>query len=112
VIGPECLAWARRTRLEKEKKATAKERSARLVIIILKDNVDVVLGKGPTPAAGKWNNTDLKVIIQWFKRDGDNAMPKNNEGLLLQFRETHTRVVDDTSTYPHEEVDVTVMMFI
>jgi hypothetical protein len=95
-IGPECLAWARRTRLEKEKKVTAKERAARLERIMLKDKVDLVLWKGPTPATGKWNNTDLKVMIQWFKCDGDKAMPKKKEGLLLRFRETHTRVVDGT----------------
>jgi hypothetical protein len=68
-------------------------------------------GKGPTPVEGKWNNTDLKVIIQWFKRDGDKAMTKNKEGLLLQFQ-THTHVIDDTSTYPHEEVDAAVALVI
>jgi hypothetical protein len=83
---PECLAWARHTRLEKENKATAKDRAARLERIMLKDKVDLVLGKGPTPAAGKCNNTDLKVMIQWFKHDGDKAMPKNKEGLVLRFR--------------------------
>jgi hypothetical protein len=77
---------------------------------MLKDKVDVVLGKGPTLAAGKWNNTDLKVMIQWFKRDGDKAMPNKKECLLLWFQETHTRVVDDTSTYPHEEVDAAVAL--
>jgi hypothetical protein len=39
-------------------------------------------------------------MIQWFKRDGDKAMPKNKEGLLLHYRETHTRVVE--GTYPHK----------
>jgi hypothetical protein len=97
-IWTECLAWARRTRLKKERKATAKERAARLEQIMLKDDVDLVLGKGATPASGKWNNTYLKVMIQWFKRDGDKAMPKNKEGLLLRYRETHTRVVDNTLT--------------
>jgi hypothetical protein len=96
--------------LEKEKKATAKERAARLERILLKDKMDLVLGKGPTPAAGKWNNTDLKVTIQWFKRDGDKATPKNKEGLILRYRETHTHVVDDTSTYPHEELDAAVAL--
>jgi hypothetical protein len=46
VIGPECLVWACRTRLENEVKATAKERPARLERIMLKDKVDFVLGKG------------------------------------------------------------------
>jgi hypothetical protein len=101
-IGPECLAWSRRTRLEKERKTTERERSARLERILLKNKVDLVLGKWATPAAGKWNNTDPKVMIKWFKRDDDNAMPKNKEGILLRYRETHTRVVDDTSTYLHE----------
>jgi hypothetical protein len=107
-IGPKCLAWARRTWLEKERKATAKERAARLERILLKDKVELVLGKGATLAAGKWNNTDLKVMIQWFKRDGDKDMPKSKEGFILRYRETHTHVVDDTSTYPHEEVYVAV----
>jgi hypothetical protein len=107
-IGPQCLASARLIRLEKEKKARAKETAKRLERIMLKDKVDLVLGKGPTPAAGKWNNTDIKVMIQWFKRDGNKAMSKNKEGLLLRFWETHTRVVDDTSTYPHKEVEAAV----
>jgi hypothetical protein len=66
----------------------------------LKEKVDAVLAKGATPEAGKWNNHDLKVMIQWFNRDGDKSMPKNREGLLLRYRETHTRVVQ--GTYPHE----------
>jgi hypothetical protein len=82
-IGPKCLTWEHHTRLEKKKKATAKERAERLEQIMLKDNVNLVLVKGPTPAAGKWNNADLKVIMQWFKRDDDEARPKNKEGLLL-----------------------------
>jgi hypothetical protein len=55
--------------------------------------VDAVLAKGVTPETGKWNNHDLKVMIQWFKRNGDKSIPKNKEGLLLRYRETHTRVV-------------------
>jgi hypothetical protein len=47
-------------------------------------------------------------MIQWFKRDGKKAMPKNKEGLLLRFLETYIPIVDDTSTYPHEEVDAAV----
>jgi hypothetical protein len=39
-------------------------------------------------------------MIQWVKRDGDKAMPKNKYGLLLRYRETHKRVV---ITYPHED---------
>jgi hypothetical protein len=66
----------------------------------LKEKVDAVLAKGAIPEAGKWNNHYLKVMIQWFKRDGDKSMPKNKEGLLLCYRETHTRVVQ--RTYPHE----------
>jgi hypothetical protein len=50
------------------------------------------------------NNNDIKVMIQWFKRDGDKAMPKKKDGLLLRYRETHTRVV---TTYPHEDAAVT-----
>jgi hypothetical protein len=49
VIGPQCLAWARRTRLEKEMKEEARQRAGRLYIIRLKDKVDMVLTKGDTP---------------------------------------------------------------
>jgi hypothetical protein len=72
-----CLAWAPYTHLENERKATSKEISGRLELIMLKYKVHLVLGKGATPAAGKWKNTDLKVMIQWFKRDGDKTMPTN-----------------------------------
>jgi hypothetical protein len=66
--------------------------------------VDAVLGKGATPETGKWNNHDLNVMIQCFKRDGDKSMPKNKEGLLLRYRETHTRVVHvDRGAYLHED---------
>jgi hypothetical protein len=92
-IGPQCLAWARRTHLRQERKEEARRRAGRLDIIRLKMKVDMVLAKGETPEAGKWNNTDLKVMIQWFKRDGDNAMPKNKDGLLLHCSETCTRLV-------------------
>jgi hypothetical protein len=74
-IGPDCLAWARRTRLEKEQKARDKQMTERLEQLKLKSKVDAVLAKGATPETGKWNNHDLKVMIQWFKRDGDKSMP-------------------------------------
>jgi hypothetical protein len=62
-------------------------------------------GKRSHTRTGKWNNHDLKVMIQWFKRDGDKAMPKNKEDLLLCYRETHTRILhDDRGTYLHEDV--------
>jgi hypothetical protein len=93
------------THLEKEIQAKAKQRAGRLERIMLKEKVDLVLAKGQTPPEGRWNNTDLNVMIQWYKRDGDNAMPKNKDGLLLRYRETHTRAVDDTSTYPHKDVE-------
>jgi hypothetical protein len=99
-IGPYCLAWARRTRLDKERKAREKETAGRLERVKLKEKVDAVLAKGATPESGKWKKHDLKVMIQWFKRDGDKAMPKNKEGLLLRYRKTHTHVVQ--GTYPHE----------
>jgi hypothetical protein len=63
-IGPQALAWARRTRLEKERKDEARKRAGRLYIIRLKDNVNMVLAKGETSYAGKWNNTDLEVMIK------------------------------------------------
>jgi hypothetical protein len=77
---------------------------------MLKEKVDLVLAKGQAPTEGKWNNTDLKVMIQWYKRDGDKAMSKNKDGLLLRYRETHTRVVDDTSTYPREDMEAAVAL--
>jgi hypothetical protein len=106
-IGPDCLVWARRTRLEKEQKARERQIAGQLERLKLKTKVDAVLAKGATPETGKWNNYDLKVMIQWFKRDGDKAMPKNKEGLLLRYRETHTRVMhndDDRGTYPYEDL--------
>jgi hypothetical protein len=48
------------------------------------------------------NNRDLKVMIQWFKRDADKVMPKNKEGLLICYRETHTHVLQGTN--PYEDV--------
>jgi hypothetical protein len=94
-INPDCLTWARRTRLKKEEKAKEKQMTGRLERLKLK--------------AGKWNNHDLKVMIQWFKCDGDKAMPKNKEGLLLRHRKTHTRVVHgDIGTYPYEDVAAAV----
>jgi hypothetical protein len=59
----------------------------------LKEKVEDVIQKGPDPQAGKWNNHDLKVMMQWYKRAGDSAMPKNKEGLLLRYRETCGRVM-------------------
>jgi hypothetical protein len=58
---------------------------------MLKEKVDLVLAKGQAPSEGRWKNTELKVMIQWYKRDGDKAMSKNKDGLLLRYRETHTR---------------------
>jgi hypothetical protein len=53
----------------------------------------MVLPKGATPEAVTWNNTDLKVMIQRFKREGDKAILTNTYGLLLCYRETGTHVV-------------------
>jgi hypothetical protein len=94
VIGPDCLAWARRTWLDKEQKARDKQMAGQLERLKLNAKVDAVLAEGATPGtAGRWNKHDLKVMIQWFKRDGDKAIPKNKEGVLLRYRETHTRIV-------------------
>jgi hypothetical protein len=101
-IGPDCIAWTHRTRLDTEIKAIEKETAGRLERFKLKEKVDDVLAKGATPEAGKWNNHDLKFMIQWFQRDVDKAMPKNKEGLLIFYCETRTRVVH--GTYPHEDV--------
>jgi hypothetical protein len=52
--------------------------------------------------------TDLKVIIQWFKREGDEAMPKNKHGFLLQYCETCTCVVASVTYHDDEEAIATV----
>ena len=72
--------------------------------------MDVVLSKGPTPEEGKWNNQDLKVMIQWFKRAGDMSMPKNKEGLLLRYREMCCRVVTHQNLQPNPEPNLTTGM--
>jgi hypothetical protein len=87
-IGPECLDWARRTRVEMERKEVEKAKSGVLAREYLKEKAEDVLQKGPEPQAGKWNNHDLKVMIQWFKRAGNGPMPKHKEGLSLRYRET------------------------
>jgi hypothetical protein len=92
-IGPECLAWARRTRVERERKEIEKAKAGVLARQSLKEKVKDVIQKGPAPQSGKWNNHDLKVMIQWYKRAGDGDMPKNKEGLLLRYRETCDRVM-------------------
>jgi hypothetical protein len=86
-IGPECLAWARRARVEREREEMEKAKADVLARESLKEKVEDVIQKGPDPQAGKWNNHDLKVMIQWYKRAGDGTMPKNKEGLLLRYRE-------------------------
>jgi hypothetical protein len=45
------------------------------------------------PQADKWNNHELKVMIKWYKRAGDGAMPKNKEGLLLRYRNSCAHVM-------------------
>jgi hypothetical protein len=75
----------------------------------LKAKVDAMLAKGATPKAGKLNNYDLNVTIQWFKRDGDKATPKKKEGLLLCYRVTHTHAVHDgRGAYQHDDVAAAV----
>jgi hypothetical protein len=76
-IGSDCLMWDNRTWLKKEQKAREKQIAGWLEQLELSVNVDAVLAKGATPKAGKWNNNDLKVMIQWFKRNGDNSTPKH-----------------------------------
>jgi hypothetical protein len=66
------------------------------------EGVDMVLATGDIPEAGKWNNTDLKDMIQWFKRESNEAMSKNKDGLLVCYCEICTRVVTEV-TYLEEE---------
>jgi hypothetical protein len=82
-IGPEHLAWDRWTRLEREIKEKEKHAAGKSERLKLKGKVNVVLSKGPTPEEGKWNNQDRKVMIHWYKKAGDTAMPKTKEGLIL-----------------------------
>jgi hypothetical protein len=49
----------------------------------LKEKVEHVLQKGPAPQAGKWNNNDLKAMLQWYKRSGDRPMPKKRKACVL-----------------------------
>jgi hypothetical protein len=79
-IGLQYLTLARRTRLENERKEEKIQRTCRLDIFRLKEKDDMVLAKGETPEVGTWNKTEL----QWFKREGDKAMPKNKEDIILQ----------------------------
>jgi hypothetical protein len=52
-IGPECLAWARRTRVEREGKEIEKAQAGVLARQSLKEKVEDVIQKGPDPQAGK-----------------------------------------------------------
>jgi hypothetical protein len=63
VIGPDFLAWAGHTRLDKERNAREKETAGMLERVNSKENVDVVLAKGATSEAGKWNNHNLKIML-------------------------------------------------
>jgi hypothetical protein len=65
--------------IEKETKAKENKISGRLTCTILKEKVVVLLAKGATPAEGKWINTDLNVMIRWYKRDGDKSIRQNKE---------------------------------
>jgi hypothetical protein len=94
-IDPDFLAWAHNTPMDKKRKASETERAGRLERIKLKETLYMVLPKGAIPEAGNWNNYDIKVTIQWFKRVGDKAMPKNKNGLMLQCSKTHTHVAHD-----------------
>jgi hypothetical protein len=107
-IGPDYLAWDHRTRLEKDKKARVKERAGRLELFKLKKKVDVVLTKGATPEAGKWNNCDLKTLLQWFKRNGNTVMPNKKEGFMLCYCKTQTCLVHDGGNFPHGDMAATV----
>jgi hypothetical protein len=79
--------------VERERKEIEKAKTGMLARQSLKEKVEDVIKKGPDPQAGKWNNRDLKVMIQWYKRAGDGTMPKNKEGLLLGYRETCCRAM-------------------
>jgi hypothetical protein len=64
----------------------------------LKEKVDAILAKGAKPDVGKWNNHDIKVMIQWFKRDGDKSMPKNK---VMIFIEQDLMTKGDKSDFNH-----------
>jgi hypothetical protein len=75
--------------LEKERKEETTQRAGRFDIIRLKMKVDMMLSKGKTIDAGKWNNTDLKVMLHWFKYKGGNTMPNNKDGLLADIHKAY-----------------------
>jgi hypothetical protein len=63
-------------------------------MIQLKYKVDMMPATGDIQEKGNWNNTDLKVMIQWFKWDGDKAMPQNKNDFLLCYHKTCTCAVE------------------
>jgi hypothetical protein len=67
------------------------------------DKVNMVLAKGAALEACNWNNTDLKVTIQWFKQEGLKVRPKNKYGLLLCYRETCTCLVPPLTYHEQDE---------
>jgi hypothetical protein len=78
VIYPECLGWAPcgldwKMKGRKETRQ-CKARQGRLERIKLKEKADMVLSKCATPDKGKCNNTDLKVIIRWYKVNSDKVI--------------------------------------
>jgi hypothetical protein len=52
----------------------------------------------------------LRSCFSGIRETGTGSCPKNKDGLLLRYQEAHTHVVDDTSTYPHEDVEAAVAL--
>jgi hypothetical protein len=64
-IGPDCLAWDRRTLVERERKRKEIEKAKAGVLArqSLKEKVEHVIQKGPDTHACKCNTHDLKFMI-------------------------------------------------
>jgi hypothetical protein len=73
------LNWKMRERegTRQGKARQGKARSGRFERITLKEKVETVLTKGPTPGEGEI------VMMQWYKRDGDKAMSNTRKACFL-----------------------------
>jgi len=85
-IGDECLANLQ----EKLKREQEKKRQN---MFKLKDEYDNLLAKVNAVKAAnmppeKWLASRLHVMVKWYKRDDDNALPRKKSDLLTRYLET------------------------
>lgn len=88
-IGDECLANLQ----EKLKREQEKKRQN---MFKLKDEYDNLLTKVNAVKAAnmppeKWSASQLHVMVKWYKRDDDNALPSKKSDLLTRYLETCNR---------------------